>query len=100
MVALLQVLTLGGFGRQQVQHEAEKARRMAQRKDYYAILGVGKDVAPRDVKQAYRKGAQQFHPDKAAAAGLGEEEAQARFTDLAEAYEVGGGENVLWPLVL
>lgn len=72
----------------QVQQEADKARRMAQRKDYYAILGIGQDAPPHEVKQAYRKGAQLYHPDKAAAAGLTKEEAEGKFTDLAEAYEV------------
>ncbi len=38
--------------------------------------------------QAYYSAAKRFHPDKAAAAGLAREEAEARFRDLAEAYEV------------
>ena len=62
---------------------------MAERKDYYAILGVARDAAPRDVKLAYRKGAQQYHPDKAAAGGMTKEQAESKFTDIAEAYEAG-----------
>ena len=61
---------------------------MAERKDYYAILGLPHDTSTHEIKQAYRKGAQRYHPDKAAAAGLSTEEAEARFTDLALAYEV------------
>ncbi|MCJ1467070.1 hypothetical protein MMC07_005692 [Pseudocyphellaria aurata] len=71
-----------------VVQEAEKARRMAERKDYYAILGVAQDADGREVKQAYRRRAQLYHPDKAAAAGIAKEEAERQFTDLAEAYEV------------
>ena len=41
--------------------------------------------------QAYYSAAKRFHPDKAAAAGLTPEEAEARFRDLAEAYEVLAG---------
>lgn len=44
--------------------------------------------------QAYYSAAKRFHPDKAAAAGLTPEEAEARFRDLAEAYEVIGGLDV------
>jgi preprotein translocase subunit Sec63 len=35
----------------QILHEAEKAKKMAERKDYYQILGVDRDASPRDVKQ-------------------------------------------------
>ena len=73
---------------EQVLQEAEKARRMAERKDYYAILGLSHDASVRDIKQAYRKAAQQYHPDKAAAAGIGKEEAEQKFSEIAESYEV------------
>lgn len=61
---------------------------MAERKDYYAILGVAQQAEARDIKQAYRRRAQLYHPDKAAAAGIAKEEAERQFHDLAEAYEV------------
>lgn len=38
----------------QVLHEAEKGKKMAERKDYYAILGIARDATPRDVKQVTR----------------------------------------------
>ncbi|MCP4965830.1 MAG: DnaJ domain-containing protein [bacterium] len=54
--------------------------------DYYAVLGVGSDASAKDIKQAYRKLAQEFHPDKNA----GEANAETRFKEANEAYEVLG----------
>ena len=54
--------------------------------DYYAILGVSSDASSKDIKQAYRKLAQEFHPDKNA----GDAAAEARFKEVNEAYEVLG----------
>ena len=52
-------------------------------KDYYAALGVKRDAAPDDVKRAYRKAARKYHPDVSK-----EADAEARFKEVAEAYEV------------
>jgi hypothetical protein len=52
-------------------------------KDYYNILGVGKDACEDEIKKAYRKMALKFHPDKNNEAG-----AEERFKEIAEAYEV------------
>ncbi len=54
--------------------------------DYYAVLGVSKDAPQRDIKKAYRKLAQQYHPDTNA----GDEAAEARFKEINEAYDVVG----------
>lgn len=54
--------------------------------DYYAVLGVSSDASAKDIKQAYRKLAQEFHPDKAA----GDVAAENRFKEANEAYEVLG----------
>jgi DnaJ family protein C protein 7 len=62
---------------------AELELKKAQRKDYYKILGVEKDVSEADIKKAYRKLAIVHHPDK----NPGDEEAQERFKDIGEAYE-------------
>ena len=51
-------------------------------KDYYAILGVGRDASPEDVKKAYRKLARKYHPDVSK-----EADAEERFKEVAEAYE-------------
>jgi len=53
-------------------------------KDYYKTLGVEKDATPEDIKKAYRKEANEHHPDK----NDGQE--SETFTDLVEAYECLG----------
>jgi molecular chaperone DnaJ len=53
-------------------------------KDYYKILGVGKEATRDDIKKSYRKLAQEYHPDK----NPGDKEAEERFKDIVEAYEV------------
>mmetsp|Transcript_14365 Transcript_14365/g.25255 ORF Transcript_14365/g.25255 Transcript_14365/m.25255 type:complete len:439 (-) Transcript_14365:103-1419(-) len=54
-------------------------------KDYYGILGVGKDAGQEDIKKAYRKAALKWHPDKNQDK---KEEAEEKFKDIAEAYDV------------
>jgi curved DNA-binding protein len=52
-------------------------------KDYYATLGVARDASAEDIKRAYRKLARKYHPDVSK-----EPDAEARFKEVAEAYEV------------
>ena len=52
--------------------------------DYYSILGVPKNAAEDEIKQAYRRLAKRYHPDKNA----GDKEAERRFKEVNEAYEV------------
>ena len=56
-------------------------------KDYYAILGVPKTAAAKDIKSAYRKLARKWHPD---ANPDNAKEAEEKFKDISEAYEVLG----------
>lgn len=51
-------------------------------KDYYAILDLGSDASPAEVTRAYRRKAQQWHPDRNPAP-----EAADQFRDAQEAYE-------------
>lgn len=57
---------------------------MSTKRDYYDILGIGKNATPEEIKKAYRKVAIQFHPDK----NPGNKEAEEKFKEAAEAYEV------------
>lgn len=62
---------------------------MAERKDYYGILGVSKDVTKDELKRVFRKLSLKFHPDRQSGKSDKEkEEAEAKFKEIAEAYEV------------
>ena len=57
---------------------------MATTQDYYEILNVDRSAGPEDIKRAYRKMAMKYHPDR----NPGDAEAEQKFKDSAEAYEV------------
>lgn len=57
-------------------------------KDYYQVLGVPKNAAQADIKKAYRKLAQKYHPD----ANSGDKAAEERFKEISAAYDVVGDE--------
>ena len=54
-------------------------------KDYYEILGVGRDASADDVKKAYRQAALKFHPDRNPD---NKEEAERKFKEASKAYQV------------
>jgi len=57
---------------------------VAQKRDYYEVLGVARESAPDDIKRAYRQAAMKYHPDRAGDIP----DADEKFKEAAEAYEV------------
>ena len=57
---------------------------MANKRDYYEVLGVDRNATPDELKKAYRKLALQYHPDR----NPGDKEAEEKFKEAAEAYDV------------
>src|SRR5512139_833118 len=54
------------------------------KQDYYDILGVSKNATEDEIKKAYRQMALKYHPDRSP----GDREAEEKFKEAAEAYEV------------
>ena len=57
---------------------------MPEKRDYYEVLGVSRDVSADDMKKAYRKLAVKYHPDK----NPGDKTAEDKFKEVGEAYDV------------
>lgn len=58
-------------------------------KDYYSVLGVNKEATNAEIKKAYRQLAKKYHPDK----NPGNKEAEEKFKEVNEAFEVLGDEE-------
>ena len=61
---------------------------MAQKQDYFKILGVSPKASPEQIKKAYRKLAMRYHPDQNK-----DKEALAKFKEIREAYAVLSGKE-------
>lgn len=57
---------------------------MAEKRDYYEVLGVDKNASADEIKKAYRKKAKKYHPD----VNPDNKEAEAKFKEASEAYEI------------
>ena len=57
---------------------------MAEKRDYYEVLGVSKTATDDELKKAFRKLAKQYHPDL----HPGDKECEEKFKEVNEAYEV------------
>ena len=57
---------------------------MASKRDYYEILGVGRNASADEIKKAYRQLAIKYHPDK----NPNDPKAEDKFKEAAEAYDV------------
>ena len=62
---------------------------MAEKRDYYEVLGVDKNASEAEIKRAYRKVAKKYHPDM----NPGDKEAEEKFKEAAEAYDVLSNED-------
>ena len=58
-------------------------------RDFYEVLSVSRDATPADIKKAYRRLAQQYHPDK----NPGNKNAEERFKEASHAYDILGDDN-------
>ena len=57
---------------------------MAEKRDYYEVLGISRDADDAAIKKAYRQLAKKYHPDM----NPGDKEAEAKFKEASEAYAV------------
>ncbi|MEE3392261.1 MAG: molecular chaperone DnaJ [Lachnospiraceae bacterium] len=62
---------------------------MAEKRDYYEVLGVNKDASASEIKSAYRKLAKKYHPD----ANPGDKNAEEKFKEASEAYAILSDED-------
>ena len=57
---------------------------MAEKRDYYEVLGVSRDASAEEIKKAYRTLGKKYHPD----ANPGDKEAEEKFKEVGEAYAI------------
>jgi DnaJ-class molecular chaperone len=57
-------------------------------REYYKILGLSPGASQSQIKKAHRELALKYHPDKIAQSGLTKEEAEKKFKEIQEAFEI------------
>ena len=72
-----------------LQSSTWKRPHIMEKRDYYEVLGVDKKASADEIKKAYKKMAIKYHPDR----NPGDKEAEDKFKEAAEAYEVLSDEN-------
>jgi len=73
----------GSSGDRAIIHAIQAAESDVEFRDYYKVMGVARDASQDEIKRAYRKLARKYHPDVSK-----ERDAEARFKEVGEAYEV------------
>ncbi|KAL2841246.1 hypothetical protein BJY01DRAFT_13801 [Aspergillus pseudoustus] len=73
---------------QDLLRKATMLEKRSRQKDYYKVLGVGKDADEKEIKRVYRQLTKKHHPDKALSQGVTKEEAEKKMAAINEAYEV------------
>ena len=77
-----------GFGVEAKLKNAQKLAKQARKKDYYKILGIEKTATDKEIKNAYRKLALKWHPDKNNESEEQKAQAEKMFKNVSEAYAV------------
>jgi DnaJ family protein C protein 3 len=72
--------------------KAEALLKRSAMKDYYKILGVPRTATTKEIKKAFRKNAQEFHPDKYKGE-MSKEEVQKKMSDINHSWEVLGNDE-------
>lgn len=68
---------------------------MAEKRDYYEVLGISKSASADEIKRAYRKMAKKYHPDVNKEPG-----AEEKFKEVQEAYDVLSDDNKKLPTIV
>ena len=58
---------------------------MMAKRDFYEVLGIGRNADAKEIKRAYRKLAKKYHPDT----NPGDKQAEQKFKEVTEAYNAG-----------